>query len=165
MSYGMNFGVSDAANNPNYTTTQNRLQIDLNNPAPLFNLVTVGAGTAFSVDLTQVQSDTEQLLLVVHDLGYIPQVYTTLYLEPINPNIAPSNFNYSYGIGLVLLAEGGAGDDVIDYNVTSTTFTVNHTVQSFGGGTGSYTSYAPDYNLTIKYLICNNVGIQTITFN
>jgi hypothetical protein len=165
MNYGMNFGTQDAVHSPTYTTTQNRLQIDLNNPAPLFNALTIPAGTGFSVDLTQVQSDSEQLLLVTHNLGYIPQAYVTFLLTPINPTNNPSSYAGAYGIGLVLIAAGGALVDSITYNLTSTTMTINHNVNSLGMGSGSYTSYAPDYNLTIKYLICNNQGIQTITLN
>jgi hypothetical protein len=165
MSYGMNFGTTDAINSPTYTTTQNRLQIDLNNPAPLFNLVTIPAGTGFSVNLAAVQSDTEQLLLVNHNLGYVPQVYVTMILTPINPTNNPSTYAGAYGIGVGLIAAGGAAVDSIGYALTTTTMTINHTVTSNGQGSGSYTSYAPDYNLTIKYLICNNVGIQTIIFN
>ena len=143
MSYGMNFGVSDAINNPNYTTTQNRLQIDLNNPAPLFNALTIPAGTGFSVNLTQVQSDTEQLLLVTHNLGYIPQTYVTFFLTPTNPANNPSTYAGAYGIGIVILNQSGAGVDSISYSLTTTTMTINHAVTSNGTGIGSYTSYSP----------------------
>ena len=165
MSYGMNFGVQDAINNPNYSTTQNRLQIDLNNTAPLFNLITIPAGTGFSVNLAAVQSDSEQLYLINHNLGYIPQVYVTFQLVPINPSNNPSSYAGTYGLAIAIIAEGGSGSDYINYALTTTTMTINHTTSSNGQGSGSYTSYAPDYNVIIKYLICNNVGIQTITFN
>lgn len=167
IAYGMNFANTngDAVHNPTYTTTQNRLQIDLNNPAPLFNLITLEAGTGFSIDLSTITTDSEQLAVINHNLSYVPQVYTTFYLIPINPSINPSTFANTYGIGQVLLGEGGNSVDFIGYTVNSTTLTFNHTVESFGGGSGSYTSVAPDYKVQIKYLICNNPQVQTITLN
>jgi len=167
MSYGMNFAADggDAKNSPTYTTTQNRLQIDLNNPAPLFDLITIPAGTNFSVDLTQVQSDTEQLYVVNHALGYKPQVYLVFLLVPANPTSSGAVSSGTYTIGQMLLNQGGGGQDAITYSVNSQTLTINHTVSSNGSGGGSYTSPANQYLIQVKYLICNNPSIQTVTLN
>lgn len=161
-SYGMNFAADggDAIHNPTYSTTQNRLQIDLNNPAPLFDNLIISAGTGSSVDFSVAEEISEQLLVINHNLGYVPQVLSVFSL------ISKSTGLYQgYGLGFALLAEGGAGQDWIDYSINAQTFTINHHNESFGGDTGSYTSTAPDFNLWVKYLICNNPAIQTISIN
>lgn len=163
--YGMSFSPTDAINLPTYSTNTNRLQSDLTNPAPLFNVRTIPAGTGSSIDFSITETISEQLLVVNHELGYLPQVYIVFYLIPKDPSVDPSTFSGAYTIGQMFLAEGGAGADFINYTVNTQTLTINHINESFGGSSGSYTSYAPDYNLWVKYIICNNSQIQTITIN
>lgn len=151
--YGMNFGVTDPLHSPSYTTTRTRLQSDLTNPAPLFDVKTLSAGSAISVNLAVSQTISEPLLVVSHRLGYIPQVYT-LY-----------NLLGTYSIGQIVLASGGSAIDFIGYTLGTQLFTIVHTVQSFGGGSGNYTSPAPNYKVWVKYIICNNPSIQTISIN
>lgn len=160
--YGIQFGNTDAINNPDiYTSTRNRLQIDLTNNAPLFNVKTVPAGSAFSVSFNVAQTITEQLLLINHNLGYIPEVYTVFTLTLLSTGVASS-----YALGQIFIANGGGGADYINYTATANTLQINHVVVSYGfGGGGSYTSTANLYNLTVKYLICNNLGIQSSNYN
>lgn len=158
--YGMQFGTRDAIHDPFYTTNQDRLQINLFNPlGNQFDVVQVPAGTAFSVDLSTVATDEEQLLTVTHGLGYIPQVYVVFSLIPVNSGDAPASEGYYEEI--VLLVNGDAGSDVIAYTIDENTFTVTHTVTSYGTGSGSYTSTANLYTLQVKYLICNNTHVRT----
>lgn len=166
--YGMNFAADggDAIHFPTYTTTQNRLQIDLNNPAPLFDLIKIPAGTNFSVDLGQVQQDSEQLYIVNHNLGYIPQVYVVFLLLPTTSSSTGALTVGAYSFGEMLIAEGGSSTDIINYAINSQTLTINHIVTSDGTDPGfSYTSPANQYLIQIKYLICNNPAIQTISIN
>jgi len=165
--YGMNFAPQggNAINAPTYSSLQERLQIDLNNPAPLFDVVTVGAGSAFSVSQSTVQSDSEQLLVINHNLGYIPQVYVTFLLTPNSGSSSGANSVDTYSLGQMTITNNGYVADYIGFQLTTTTMAVVHTVASSGEGTGSYTSPANEYNVQIKYLICNNLGIQTLSFN
>ena len=165
--YGMNFAPQggSAITSPTYSSLQTRLQIDLNNPAPPFNVVTIGAGTAFSVSNSTPQSDSEQLLLVTHNLGYPPQVYVTFLLTPNSGSSSGVSSVNTYSLGQMTITNNGIVADYIGFQVTTTTMAIVHTVVSSGQGTGSYTSPANQYNVQIKYLICNNLGIQTLSFN
>lgn len=168
INYGMNFAGQggDAINAPVYSSLQSRLQVDLNNTAPLFNIITIPCGSAFSVNLLTTTVISEQLgTPIIHGLGYIPQVIAVFYLIPIGTPATPSNYAYSYSLGQSLLAQGGGGQDIINYSVNSQTLSFNHIVSSTSGGVGSYTSIAPSYKVQIKYLICNNPQIQTLSFN
>lgn len=153
--YGMNFAKQggNAIQSPTYSSLQARLQIDLNNPAPLFDVVTMAAGTAININEAVVETISEQLLVVDHNLGYIPQAYLFFQAQ------------LTYSLGFYIISGGELVNDSVGYILTPTTLTINHTVESFGNGTGSYTSTAASIQLNVKYLICNNLGIQTLSFN
>ena len=158
--YGMQFGTTDAIHDPFYTTNQNRLQTNLFNPlGAQFDVVTISAGTAFSVDLSTVATDTEQLLSVTHGLGYIPQTYVVFSTILIGSGDTPGQAGYYEEE--VYLTVGDGISDTISYTVNEDTFTVNHNVISNGTSSGSFTSAANLYTLQVKYLICNNTQIRT----
>ena len=164
--YGMQFTSNkDAIGESTYLSTQQRLQSDVTNTVPLFNITTIPAGTGIPIDWSTVVTNSEQLFLVTHSLGYIPQVLILFHLIPISLSNNPSTFSGAYTMGGIVLAEGGNFTDWIDYTVTAETLTINHHNQSYGAGTGSYTSLAPAYNLWFKYVICNNTQIQTVTLH
>lgn len=159
--YGMAFDDRGVTNiPPAYTTARDRLQIDLNNKAKLFDVVDTDAGIAATVTSGFVFEET--LLSIHHGLGYIPQVYTALTL--FNKG---SKVPIYYAINIALLGESGLGDDLIDWDVNEEDFTVKHIVDlTLSAGllpTTTYTSVAGNFDLRVKYLICNNVQIQTQT--
>lgn len=157
--YGMQFGPQDALHSPTYSTIQNRLQVDLDNPLDkLFDVVTFPAGTAFSVNEAAVQTDTEQLYVVNHGLGYKPQVYVVFSLILIG-----SNSLLTFALDEALLGVSNAITDSINYQINGSTLNINHTVSSNGSGSGSYTSAANTYEVQMKYIICNNPHIRTPT--
>lgn len=158
--YGMQFGTTDAIHDPFYTTNQNRLQTNLFNPlGKQFDVISIPGGTAFSIDLSTVVTDTEQLFTITHGLGYVPQTYVVF--SPILIGSGQTAGQTGYNEEIVILASGGTGTDVIDYTVNEDTFTINHTLTCDGSGSGSYTSTANLYTLQVKYLICNNTQIRT----
>ena len=165
MTYGMNFAPHDAVNNPSYTTTQSRLQIDLNNPAPLFNVVTQSAGTAWNVSTANPFNISEQLLVVNHQLGYVPQVYVAFLLLPISGASSGATYTGQYSMGQLLIYEAALVNEYINYSVNTTTLTINHVLTGGGFDVGPYTSPANQYLIQVKYLICNNPVVQTITIN
>lgn len=163
LSYGMQFGPTDALRAPDYSTLQERLQINLNNLlGKQFDVKTITAGTAINIDLTDVETISEQLLVITHGLGYVPQTYAVFSLIPKSSTETPSELGYTEEE--VLLSEGGSGQDYISYTIDKDTFTVLHYVTSNGTGTGDYTSSANTYNVQVKYLICNNTKIRTTNF-
>jgi hypothetical protein len=160
--YGMNFGSRDAENNPSYTTLRDRLQVDLSNNAPLYNVRTDPAGSALPVDFSVASILQETIFQVIHGLGYIPQTYTVFTLS--NKDGTPLAIGSQYSINRMLLAQGGFGEDYIQSSVNNSIFSVVHYNISYGGGTGGGASLAPLYNISTKYIICNNPVVQTPNF-
>jgi hypothetical protein len=162
--YGMNFSLpgQQVANTPVYSTNQNRLQIDLNNPNdPLFGLFDNIAGTNLTISIGS--QATETLKNIHHGLGYVPQVFLSFF--GYTPGTVPNYTQGTYEIEQFLIAEGGFGIDVVDYVITEDDLTIRHDVDLTGGiGSGTYTSTAASFALQIKYLICNNVRIHTPNF-
>lgn len=158
--YGMQFGLIDALHAPSYSTLNNRLQINLNNPlGKQFDVPIISAGTNVNISLAADETITEQLLLVTHGLGYIPQTYVVFSLLAQGSTQTPGEVGYTEE--QVYFMQGDTGSDFISYVVGKDTFTILHYVVSTGTGSGTYTSTAANYNLQVKYLICNNTQIRT----
>lgn len=154
--FGMAFGQRGLLD-PDYTTDRQRLQVDLNNFTKLFDVITVPAGTNATVVSGPTAIFKENLFELEHGLGYIPQVYVAFQLLP-KAGGAP----LYYAINLVLLAEGGDGSDLITYDINEQFFTINHVMDATEGGIGDViVSTAGNYEIKVKYLICNNKQIQT----
>lgn len=160
--YGMAFAQAgqQVANTQSYTTQQDRLQFNLNNPnQALYDLVTLSeAGTNLTV--TYGQSAQETLLVVNHGLGYAPQAFVTMlvYAAGTTPNYQTGAYaleEYVFDVGVI-------GIDYVYYAVDDDNLYIIHEVNLSGSTPpGTYTSTAADYGLQVKYLICNNAYIHT----
>lgn len=154
--FGMAFGSQDLVNDPAYTTLNKRLQVDLNNKNRLFDVVPTSAGTNLSTPPGFFQSET--LLQIDHNLGYVPQVFVTFTLLDKGTTTIER-----YAVDEVILQLGGPTSDLIVYKIDEESFTVLHTVDNTFGIT-TVTSTAGNYDLKTKYIICNNTQIHTINF-
>ena len=154
--YGMSFGA-DVKNNPDYTTTRERLQFNMNPPYdPQYNILQTATPVPITVDLTQVSTNQQQITAPIHHgLGYVPKVVIA-YTLPLG--VTPFNSNVQgYSNGIFLLTESAEVIEYVTYTVNTELLTINDYVISNGVAfSGTYTSICPA--LQIKYIICNNPG-------
>lgn len=130
------------ASNLWYDSRRTRLQIALDRDPPHLQLLKTGGGTALSCGLAPTVV-TETLFTMEHHLPYKPRVLVYFFADPVA--------NAGYGVGRLFYDVGGAIEDSVGYVVTDTTFSIVHTLTSYGGL--AYTSTAPSKKLQIKYMI------------
>ena len=125
-----------------YDSRNTRMNIALDRDPPHLQLLKIGGGTALSCGLGPT-TVTETLFTMEHHLPYKPRVLVYFYSDQISPP--------AYAVGTLYYGAIGPIEDYVGYVVTDTTFSIVHTLLSWGGL--SYTSTAPSFKLQIKYMI------------
>lgn len=143
-----------------FDSRRSHLQIDLARNPKHFDILTLHP-TALSVDDINMYRE-ETLLSILHGLKVTPRVLTYFYAVSA-PGGAPFATAGSYFKNWFPMVASGAYQDVIIYTITSTTFTVKHTIEKFIVDGTTRTSIADQYNIQLKYEILSNEGSSDVT--